>query len=46
MAAFVVFSVRVVGLRHAEESLHVVDPGVFAEFLPPDSEVFDNSVQQ
>jgi hypothetical protein len=31
---------------HAEESLHVVDPGVFAGLLPPDGEVVDNSVQQ
>jgi hypothetical protein len=34
----------VVGRCHAEESLHVVDPGVFAGLLPPDGEV-DNSVQ-
>jgi hypothetical protein len=31
---------------HAEESLHVVDPDVFARVLPPDGEVFDNSIQQ
>jgi hypothetical protein len=31
---------------HAEVSLNVVDPGVFAELLPPDGEVVDNSVQQ
>jgi hypothetical protein len=31
---------------HAEESLHVVDLGVFAGFLPPDGEVVDSSVQQ
>jgi hypothetical protein len=37
---------RVVGRCHAEESLHVVDPGVFAGLLPPDGEVVDNSVQQ
>jgi hypothetical protein len=36
----------VVGRCHAEESLHVVDPGVFAGFLPPDGEVVDTSVQQ
>jgi hypothetical protein len=36
----------VVGRCHAEESHHVVDPGVFAGLLPPDSEVVDNSVQQ
>jgi hypothetical protein len=38
----------VVGRCHAEESLHVVDPGVFAGLLPPEGEVFDNSnsVQQ
>jgi hypothetical protein len=35
----------VVGRCHAEKSLHV-DPGVFAGLLPPDGEVFDNSVQQ
>jgi hypothetical protein len=39
-------SVCVVGRCHAGESLHVVDPGVFAGFLPPDGEVVDNSVQQ
>jgi hypothetical protein len=37
---------RVVGRCHAEESLHVVDPGVFAGLLPPDGEVVENSVQQ
>jgi hypothetical protein len=31
---------------HAEESLHAVDPGVFAGLLRPDGEVVDNSVQQ
>jgi hypothetical protein len=31
---------------HAEESLHVVDPGVSAVLLPPDGEFVDNSVQQ
>jgi hypothetical protein len=36
----------VVGCCHAEESLHAVDPGVFAGLLPPDAEVVDNSVQQ
>jgi hypothetical protein len=36
----------VVGRCHAEESLHVVDPGVFAGLLPPDGEVVDSSVQQ
>jgi hypothetical protein len=41
MAAFVMFAVR-----HAEESLHVVDLGGFAGLLPPDGEVADNSVQQ
>jgi hypothetical protein len=35
-----------VGRCHAEDSLHVVDPGVLAGFLPPDDEVVDNSVQQ
>jgi hypothetical protein len=29
---------------HAEESLHVIDPGVFAGLLAPDGEVIDNSV--
>jgi hypothetical protein len=33
----------VVGRWHAEESLHVVEPGVFAGLLPPDGEVVDNS---
>jgi hypothetical protein len=41
-----VCSVCVVGRCHAEESLHAVDPGVFAELLPPDDEVVVNSVQQ
>jgi hypothetical protein len=41
-----VCSVCVVGRCHAEESLHVVDPGVFAGLLPPDGEVVNNSVQQ
>jgi hypothetical protein len=36
----------VFGRCHAEESHHVVDPSVFAGLLPPDGEVFDNSVQQ
>jgi hypothetical protein len=36
----------VVGRCHAEESLHVVDAGVFARLLPPDGEVADNSVHQ
>jgi hypothetical protein len=36
----------VVGRCRAEESLHVVDPGVFTGLLPPDGEVVDNSVQQ
>jgi hypothetical protein len=31
---------------HAEESLHVVDQGVFAGLVPPDCEDVDNSVQQ
>jgi hypothetical protein len=31
---------------YAEESLHVVDPGVFDGLLPPNCEVVDNSVQQ
>jgi hypothetical protein len=37
---------RVPEWRHAEESLHVVGPGVFAGLLPPDGEVVDNNVQQ
>jgi hypothetical protein len=37
---------RVVVRCHAEESLHVVDPGVFAGLLLPDGEVVDNCVQQ
>jgi hypothetical protein len=36
----------VVGCCHTEESLHVVDPGVFAGLLPLDGDVVDNSVQQ
>jgi hypothetical protein len=46
MAASVMFAVCVVGRCHAEESLHVVDPGVSAVFLHPDDEVVENSVQQ
>jgi hypothetical protein len=46
MAAFFMFAVCVFGRCHAEELLHVVDPGVFAGLLPPDGEVVDNSVQQ
>jgi hypothetical protein len=46
MAAFVMFAVCVVGHCHAEEPLHVVDPGDFAGFLPPGGEVIDNSIQQ
>jgi hypothetical protein len=46
MATFVMFAVCVVGRCHAEESLHVVDPVVFAGLLPPDGEVVDNSIQQ
>jgi hypothetical protein len=36
----------VAGRCHAEESFHVVDPGVFAGLLRLDREVVDNSVQQ
>jgi hypothetical protein len=36
----------VIGCFHAEESLHVIDPGVFARVLPPDGEVVNNSIQQ
>jgi hypothetical protein len=36
----------VVGRCHVEELLHVVDPGVFAELLFPDSKVVDSSIQQ
>jgi hypothetical protein len=36
----------VVGRCHAEESLHVVEPGVFAGLMPPDGEFIENSVQQ
>jgi hypothetical protein len=46
MAAFVMFAVFMVGTHHTEESLHVVDPVVFAGLLPPHGEVVDNSVQQ
>jgi hypothetical protein len=35
-----------VGLCPAEESLHVVDLGVFVRLLPPDGEAVDNSVKQ
>jgi hypothetical protein len=35
----------VVGRCHAEESLHVVDPRVFAGLLPPDDKVVDNGIQ-
>jgi hypothetical protein len=41
-----VCSVCVVGRCHAEESFHVIDPGVFAGLLPPDGEVVDSSIQQ
>jgi hypothetical protein len=37
---------RVVGRCHAEELFHVVDQGDFAGLLPPDGEVFENSIQQ
>jgi hypothetical protein len=46
MAAFVMLAVCVAGRCHAEGSLHVVDPGVFAGLLPLEGEVVDNSVQQ
>jgi hypothetical protein len=36
----------VVGRCHTEESLHVVDSGVFAGLRPPDGEVVDSTVQQ
>jgi hypothetical protein len=36
----------VVRLCHVEESLHVINLGVFAGLYPPDGEVDDNSVQQ
>jgi hypothetical protein len=39
------FAVCLFGRCHAEE-FNVVDPAVFAGFLPPDGEVVDNSVQQ
>jgi hypothetical protein len=32
--------------RYAEESLHVIDPGILAGLLPPDGEVVDDSVQE
>jgi hypothetical protein len=35
-----------VGRCHAEESLHIVNPGVFAGLLFPDAKVVDNSVWQ
>jgi hypothetical protein len=35
----------VVGHCHAEDSLHVVGPGVLARLLPPDGEVVDSSIQ-
>jgi hypothetical protein len=35
-----------VGHCHGEESLHIVDPGVFVGLLPPYGEVVSNSVQQ
>jgi hypothetical protein len=35
----------VVRCCHVEESLHVIEPGVLAGLLPPDSEVVDSSVQ-
>jgi hypothetical protein len=35
----------VIGCCHAEEALHIVDPGIFAGLFPPDCEVIDNSVQ-
>jgi hypothetical protein len=34
------------GVAMLNESLHVVDPGVFAKLLLPDGEVVDNRVQQ
>jgi hypothetical protein len=37
---------RVVGRCHAEESLHVVDPGVFVGLLRPDDEFVDNIIHQ
>jgi hypothetical protein len=36
----------VVGRCHAEESFHVVDPGVLVGLLPPDGKVVNNIVQQ
>jgi hypothetical protein len=41
-----VWSVCVVGRCHAEESLHVVDPGAFVGMFPPDSEVVNSSIRQ
>jgi hypothetical protein len=35
-----------VGHCHAEESLHVIDPCIFAGLLPQEREVVENSVQQ
>jgi hypothetical protein len=46
MAAFGMFALCVVWRCHAEELLHLVDPGVLAGLLPPEGEVVDNSVQQ
>jgi hypothetical protein len=40
------FAVCVVGRCHAEESLHVGNPGGFSGLLPPDGKVVDNSIQQ
>jgi hypothetical protein len=34
------------GFFNTEESLNLVDPGVFAGLLSPDGEVVGNSVQQ
>jgi hypothetical protein len=45
MAAFVKFQC-VFGRWLSEESVHVVDPGIFAGLLPSDGEVVDKSVQQ
>jgi hypothetical protein len=46
MAAFIMFAVCVVGHCDAEESLLVIDLGVFAGLLPPDGKVVDSSAQQ
>jgi hypothetical protein len=46
MAAFVMFAVYMVGRFRAEESLHVVEPGVFAGLLTPDDEIIESSVEQ